>query len=849
MEHGILVRYPLRLVALAVLAAFLFLVAGDRQQGGAATGSGEANAGIGAWRIGNPDLGISESTQLLGRYSVVVINAYEWPLVPIIKAESPGTRVLMYTSAIDIQQDCDTPGEELTCATGITMYDVNTNDSSWILRDANGNAILNAKYPYYYVGDIGSSSYRSKWASHVANQARSLGFDGVSIDGVLGAFEGETGGVVPAKYPTDSAWANAMAGFVDAVGPALKAQGLYVGAEVYSSTTGTSNNNGSFDGSWWQRVAPDLSALFCEYFEQNPTDWTQMYSNTHLDWTDNWDGWLNLVDIAQNAGADFFGLDYGTGGSTDSRDMTYGKASFLLKWNGGGGVYFWDYRDGAAHDLWNPNWTMNIGTPNGSMYSVGSGAFRRDYSAGTVIVNPMQTTQTFTLGGTYLTPSGSSVTSVTLAPTSAAILQSTTSSGGSGGSTGSSGGSTGGSTGGATSSPSNSSAPLVSGTAQVGSQLTASAGNWSGTPTSYAIAWLRCDSSGANCTTISGQTNLTYVVASADQGATIRVAVTATNAAGSSTDLSAATAVVTGSGSGGGGGAAPSNTSLPLLSGTAQVGSQLISTGGRWSNSPTSYSIGWLRCDSSGGNCTTISGQTDLRYLLATADQGATIRSAVIAVNAYGSSTAYSSPSPIVQGGGGASPSNTSVPVLSGSAQVGSTLTATGGTWTGSPTSYSIAWLRCNAVGGSCTTISGQSDLTYLLTSADQGTTIRAAVTASNANGSSSADVSAPSAVVQGGGGNSPSLISLPLVSGSAQVGSQLSATGGSWTGSPTSYSITWLRCNSSAANCTTISGQTNLTYVLTSADRGATIRVAVTAANAYGSSSPDLSAPTAVVS
>ncbi len=427
MEHGFVVRYSFRCVALGVLAACLFFVVADTHKGRAATTSTQGTAGIGAWRIGSADLTLPESTQQLGRYGVVVINAYEASMVPIIKAESPGTRVLMYTSAIDIQQDCDTPGEEISCATGITMYDVNNNDSTWTLRDANGNRIVNAKYPYYYVGDIGSASYQSKWISHVTNQAKTLGFDGVSIDGVLGAFEGETGGVVPAKYPTDSAWANAMAGFVHAVGPALKAQGLYVGAEVYNSTTGLANNNGSFDGAWWQRVAPDLSALFCEYFEQNPGNWNQMYTNTHLDWTDNWDGWLNLVDIAQNAGADFFGLDYGTGASTDARNMTYGKASFLLKWNGRGGVYFFDYRDGAAHNVWDPNWTMNIGQPSGAMYSVGSGAFRRDYSAGTVIVNPMQTTQTFNLGGTYLTPSGASVTSVTIAPTSAAILSSTAS--------------------------------------------------------------------------------------------------------------------------------------------------------------------------------------------------------------------------------------------------------------------------------------------------------------------------------------------------------------------------------------------------------------------------------------
>jgi hypothetical protein len=414
----------------ATLALAIFLLLGfgaaDRLGAGAATSPPQAIPGIGAWRIGTHDLDLSATTQQLGRYSVVALSPWQSSWVPLIKADSPGTKVLMYTNAVDVSRDCDLASEELSCQTGVTLYDVNTNDSSWILRDANGNPIVNAHYSYYDVGDIGSSTYRSKWVSHVTNQAKTLGFDGVSIDGVLGNYSGETGGVVPAKYPSEASWRSAMAGFVATVGPALKAQGLYVGAEVYAwdDAGGADNNDGSYDVGWWQQVAPSLSALFCEYFEQNPNNWSQMYSNTHQNWTDNWDGWLKLVDAAQSAGADFWGLDYASGTtSVDARNMTYGKASFLLKWDGGpGGAYFWDYRDGTAHDIWDPNWTMDIGTPSGAMYSVGSGAFRRDYSAGTVIVNPMQTSQSFNLGATYTTPTGASVTTVTLGPTSAAIL-------------------------------------------------------------------------------------------------------------------------------------------------------------------------------------------------------------------------------------------------------------------------------------------------------------------------------------------------------------------------------------------------------------------------------------------
>jgi hypothetical protein len=83
-------------------------------------------------------------------------------------------------------------------------------------------------------------------------------------------------------------------------------------------------------------------------------------------------------------------------------------------------------------------------------------------------------------------------------------------------------------------------------------------------------------------------------------------------------------------------------------------------------------------------------------------------------------------------GAGIAAPTNTAVPVISGTTQVGSTLTTTNGTWTGSPTGYSYQWRR----GG--TNISGATASTYLLVSADNAATITVTVTATNAAGGAS---------------------------------------------------------------------------------------------------------------
>ena len=72
--------------------------------------------------------------------------------------------------------------------------------------------------------------------------------------------------------------------------------------------------------------------------------------------------------------------------------------------------------------------------------------------------------------------------------------------------------------------------------------------------------------------------------------------------------------------------AAPANTAVPAVSGTAQQGDTLTTSNGSWSGSPTSYAYAWEDCNSSGASCAKISNATASTYTLASSDVGDTIR-------------------------------------------------------------------------------------------------------------------------------------------------------------------------------------------------------------------------------
>lgn len=385
--------------------------------------------------------------------------------------------------------------------------------------------------------------------------------------------------------------------------------------------------------------------------------------------------------------------------------------------------------------------------------------------------------------------------------------------------------------------PTNTAVPSISGTAQDGQTVMASTGSWSGSePISYTYQWESCNLSGEECQDLEGATGRHYTPTSGDLETTLRVRVTATNAGGSTHATSAASAEIKSG--------APSELETPSISGDPSAGRTLHTAAGQWGGTENEVAYQWERCNSTGGECVDIVGATEAEYELEGGDIGSTLRARIGVSNALGSLTAISPATEAIDAA--SSLMNTWAPSVPGTPQSGHTLTANAGSWLGiASIGYEYQWQTCDVYGAACEDITGATASSYTLTPENVGSTIRVRVSATEAEGM----VSEASAVTQPiAGATTPIVENSPAISGTGLVGDELTATGGEWSGEePTSYGYQWESCNEYGESCSSISGATASTYILTESDATHTVRVLVTATDAGAGSAKAASFPLTV--
>jgi PASTA domain len=184
--------------------------------------------------------------------------------------------------------------------------------------------------------------------------------------------------------------------------------------------------------------------------------------------------------------------------------------------------------------------------------------------------------------------------------------------------------------------------PAITGSAREGQTLTGWEGEWFGaTPMSFAYAWVRCEASFASCNPIGGAVARTYTLTGADVGSRIYLVVTASNAAGSSSEFSDATPTVRPSG--------PTNTAVPTVTGQARAGDALFASAGIWTGiQPIQYAYQWQECDSAGNACLDLPGENSSVLEVRAAHVDSRLRVVVTATNPDGPRSLASEPSAVV---------------------------------------------------------------------------------------------------------------------------------------------------------------------------------------------------------
>jgi hypothetical protein len=184
--------------------------------------------------------------------------------------------------------------------------------------------------------------------------------------------------------------------------------------------------------------------------------------------------------------------------------------------------------------------------------------------------------------------------------------------------------------------------PTIAGVFREGQTLTASEGEWFGaTPISFAYAWVRCNTNGTSCFPIGGATSRTYALSGADVDHRLRVVVTGSNVAGSSSEVSYPTEQIRPSG--------PTNTAAPQVSGEARVGEALFADAGTWTGlQPIQYAYQWQECDTAGNACLDLQGETSSVLEVRAQHVDSRLRVVVTASNADGPRSAVSDPSSVV---------------------------------------------------------------------------------------------------------------------------------------------------------------------------------------------------------
>jgi hypothetical protein len=333
------------------------------------------------------------------RYSVLVLQATDARIVPILRRSNPNLKVFVYQ---DLAYARGEDPEGVTTCTSLPV-DVAAHPS-WFLLGRLGDRITTGGD---YVMDIGNAGYQAACVAHAIQMAKHSGFNGIFFDGVAASLAFEfPGNANPASplYPTLKAWQGAMYSMLSYAGRTIHAAGL----QVISNIGGSAITPGL-----WQTWNGPLDGAE----EESWTDGGQGLAQQLPSWDEK------LADLVWSEAHGKYDLLHSY--NATEAGNAYGLASMLLA-AGGHASYSTSNRNDLSYEVWYPEYTdaQLLGGPLGPYRQRPDGVYQRSFAKGLVLVNPTgHTVPRFTLpGGPYTDAGHRDIQAVSMTPISALIL-------------------------------------------------------------------------------------------------------------------------------------------------------------------------------------------------------------------------------------------------------------------------------------------------------------------------------------------------------------------------------------------------------------------------------------------
>ena len=343
------------------------------------------------------------STAEAPRRRLVALNAWQWPAIARIKAANRSALVVVYKDLSSTRDSrCSASQDDLP--TGVDYCQADTAHPEWFLTDAAGRRMRYGGYPDHWQMDVGNTAYQQAWIDNVRSGLAARGWDGVLMDNALTGADDYHRGVTSPRYPTNESIQKAYQSFLAKIGGALT-----------QFTMANISNGRRYPGLWKSYIGP-LQGGYEEIF----LDWSSQPNREYLadKGPDGWSAQVHEITDAEAMGKMAMVRAGSMEGTVDVEGFKYALGSYLLA---NGGHSFFSFGNSSS---WHPAFDWNLGAAIGPYYAVGKSVYRRDFSAGVVLVNASERdSATIDLRGQYQDEDNRTVTSVTLGPQRAAILR------------------------------------------------------------------------------------------------------------------------------------------------------------------------------------------------------------------------------------------------------------------------------------------------------------------------------------------------------------------------------------------------------------------------------------------